>query len=129
THVDLPMLPAVLINPGIECPTGAVYSAYDRNPRVSGLGQGLPNAKDTAALIELVADNTNDLAVPAISLKPEIGSLLTSLKQQPEAVLARMSGSGATCFALCRKTEEAQNLSDRLKGLWPESWVIACHLN
>lgn len=127
--VGLPAMPAVLINPGIECSTSAVYRAYDETPAQLSLGQDQDIPADAISLMQIIAANRNDLEGPAIALKPEIGVVLDTLNTQPEAMLARMSGSGATCFALCKSFDEAKVLGDRLKNLLPESWVLACHLS
>lgn len=128
--VALPPVSAVLVNPLVECPTRAVYQAFDavkhfENIDVKPMFQ---RRFDAVKLIEALRLTRNDLQTPAISLQPAIADVLASLEAQPETRLARMSGSGATCFALCASKEDADALSRRLQTLWPAAWVRACTL-
>lgn len=123
-----PDLPAVLVNPGIASPTGPVYLAYDRavDPR-GAEGPAWPRSLPTPrAVAEFLAGCRNDLQAPAISLTPAIGEALGALAEADEALLARMSGSGATCFALCESVGEAEALSARLAAGHPAWWVRGC---
>jgi 4-diphosphocytidyl-2-C-methyl-D-erythritol kinase len=125
-----PDIEAVLVNPGVPSPTGRVYAAYD--------AAGAPGGADTPrwpamletpqALAAFLADCRNDLEAPAVSLQPIIGEVLDILRGQPEALLARMSGSGATCFALCADEAARDELARRLAGDHPAWWVKACRL-
>lgn len=124
--VSLPDLPAVLVNPGIDCPTGAVYKAFDEQRDRKVLGEDFPESADTESMIDYIAGHRNDLQDPAIRLKSQIGDVLTLLQQQPEALLTRMTGSGATYFALCQTIKDAENLSDRLQSHMPDAWIKAC---
>lgn len=127
---ELPDLPAVLVNPGVECPTGSVYRAYDLGVRLREPDRGpepgiLP---DPPAVAGWLAGLRNDLESPAIAVAPEIGPMLTRLRAAPEVLLARLSGSGATAFALCRTTADAIRLADGLRREQPRWWVQACQL-
>jgi 4-diphosphocytidyl-2-C-methyl-D-erythritol kinase len=64
----------------------------------------------------------------AVALTPEIGRVLETLRDEPETLLARMSGSGATCFALCAGEIEAEGLAERLQSMQPKWWVRRCRL-
>ncbi len=130
TPLKLPSVAAVLVNPGVACPTGAVYQGYDRQGvfepiDVAGRFRGLTSQ---TALIEALTYTRNDLQAPAIALQPVIAEVLSALDAQPETLLARMSGSGATCFALCADDAAAGALSRRLEGMMPAGWVTACRL-
>jgi 4-diphosphocytidyl-2-C-methyl-D-erythritol kinase len=57
-----------------------------------------------------------------------VGSVLETLAGEPECLLARVSGSGGTCFALCASDIEAEGLAERLEGLAPDWWVRRCRL-
>jgi 4-diphosphocytidyl-2-C-methyl-D-erythritol kinase len=127
----LPELHAVLVNPLVPSPTGAVYRAYDSavNPR----GEAPPPTPDRFESVEevcawLAAVTRNDLQVPAVALEPRIGEVLELLADEPEALLARMSGSGATCFALCASDIEAEGLAERIETMRPDWWVRRCRL-
>lgn len=126
----LPELNAVLVNPGVESPTGAVYRAYDAAGAPGGSERlGLPDAfEDAVELAGWLSYCRNDLEAPAVSLSPAIGEVLETLRDEPEVLLARMSGSGATCFALCADGIEAEGLAERLETMRPDWWVRRCRL-
>lgn len=130
TPVSVPSMPAVLVNPGIECPTPAVFRQYDTQGPFENIEAKQPffDTFSPGALIGALKATRNDLEAPAIALRPEINHVLEILKAQPETAFARMSGSGATCFALCEGNDEAEALSRRLYGLMPHAWVRACRL-
>jgi 4-diphosphocytidyl-2-C-methyl-D-erythritol kinase len=123
-----PSLPAVLVNPGVASPTGPVYRAYDAAVAPEGANApDWPEALGTPAQVAVLLTRCrNDLEAPAIALAPEIGECLEALYAHPEPLLARMSGSGATCFALCADTDAAATLAERLKAEHPHWWVRAC---
>lgn len=125
---DLPELHAVLVNPGVASPTGAVYAAYDRAGRFGGAGQGdLRAAYGSAAdLAADLADCRNDLQPPAVSAVPEIGEVVSWLGAHPDCLLARMSGSGATVFALCADGGAAGRLAASLSLVQPRWWAKPC---
>lgn len=113
---------AVLVNPGIDVSTPSVFKArtgWFSNP-VAWSDQS--TAEDVIAnLIE----THNDLEVPAISLAPEIGEVLATLADIPGVLLARMSGSGATCFAIFDNKEAAQTAASQLNRDHPAWWTAA----
>ena len=122
-------LPAVLVNPRKPSFTGAVYRAYDGGAPAEADLPAMPEA--FAAPAEVAAwlgARRNDLEAPALSLEPEIGDVLEWLRTQPETLFARMSGSGATCFVLCREVPEAESLAARLAADRPEWWGVNCLL-
>ena len=71
----------------------------------------------------------NDLTRPALSLAPEIGAVLTELGETPGVLLARMSGSGATCFGLAAAPEEAKRAAEFLRLRRPDWWVTASRID
>lgn len=122
----LPPLFAVLVNPGVGVETVAVFRAL-------GLGAGEMLAEARAAglaapasareLLGYLASTTNDLAVPAQRIAPMIGEVLERLAALTDCRLARMSGSGATCYALfddCVASAAAANALQRDRPGW---WV------
>lgn len=128
----LPELNAVLVNPGVPSPTGAVYRAYDAAVHSDGarrpfLPSDLESAGEVAAWLTVAT--RNDLETPAVSLAPRIGEVLDVLREEPESLLVRMSGSGATCFALCAGDIEAETLAERLEAMRPDWWVRRCRLS
>lgn len=128
----LPPLHAVLVNPGVPSPTGAVYRAYDAAVHPDGAARPfVPSELETAeeAAAWLGVATRNDLEAPAVSLQPLIGEALDVLRDQPESLLVRMSGSGATCFALCAGDIEAETLAERIEAVRPGWWVRRCRLS
>lgn len=129
---SLPELNAVLVNPGAPSPTGAVYRAYDADVHPEGaqcpfMPDHLESAEETAAWLAVAT--RNDLEAPAVRLEPRIGEVLDVLRAEPESLLVRMSGSGATCFALCASDIEAEGLAERLESMRPDWWVRRCRLS
>jgi 4-diphosphocytidyl-2-C-methyl-D-erythritol kinase len=125
----LPVLPAVLVNPGVPSPTGAVYRAYDDMGAPGGCDRPAPGPlADVAAVAAWLAQCRNDLEAPAVRLEPRIGEALDAMAAQPEGLLTRMSGSGATCFSLCADDEAAQSMAARLTRDHPAWWTRACRL-
>lgn len=126
----LPELHAVLVNPGVPSPTGAVYRAYDEAPHPAGEGRPTTPARFEAVedLAAWLQPTRNDLEAPAVRAQPAIGAALALLQDQPEALFVRMSGSGATVFALCRDGMSARTLAERLWALKPAWWTSPCRL-
>ena len=88
----------LLVNPGGAVPTAAVFRG--RAPGFSASAR-LPEAwPDAAAMAADLAPLGNDLEAPALALCPAIGEVLAAIATHPDCLLARMSGSGATCFGL-----------------------------
>jgi 4-diphosphocytidyl-2-C-methyl-D-erythritol kinase len=125
----MPHLPAVLVNPGVPSPTGAVYRAYDASGAPGTADRPEPPPLRTPrAAAEWLARCRNDLEAPALRLEPRIGEALDALRAEPEALLVRMSGSGATSFALTATRADAEALAARLSAAHPGWWVKACTL-
>ncbi|MGC8530555.1 MAG: 4-(cytidine 5'-diphospho)-2-C-methyl-D-erythritol kinase [Acidiphilium sp.] len=115
----LPAFGMVLVNPGVAVATAAIFRA-----RTGGFSEPAllpahwPNA---AAMAADLARLQNDLEPPALALAPVIGTVLAALRAQPGCLLARMSGSGATCFALFADAADAANAAMALRQ--PGWWV------
>ncbi|AGT07360.1 4-(cytidine 5'-diphospho)-2-C-methyl-D-erythritol kinase [Paracoccus aminophilus] len=116
---DLPPLAVVLVNPGKGLATPDVFRALTQrdNPAMPDL----PEFFDRAGLLAFVAACRNDLEAPAISLLPEIADCLNALRDAG-AELARMSGSGATCFGIFPDAEAAATAAEALAR--PGWWVV-----
>lgn len=126
-------LPAVLANPGVACRTAAVFEAFDANGGGANFReQELPEFPvgddGRVALINWLAVQENDLQAAAIGLVPEIDDVLEVLEDLPGAIFARMSGSGATCFALFETMEAAKLGAEALAALRPSWWLRATEL-
>lgn len=126
----LPDLPAVLVNPGVACPTGAVYRAYDEaGPRKRADPVPDPgDLPDVVAAAQWLGGLRNDLEAPAAAVSPSVATLLKRLRDAPETLLARLSGSGATVFALCPDAAAARRLAAALACEHPDWWVRPCRL-
>ncbi len=112
----LPRFGLVLANPRVEVSTPAVFRALaGQGSGPAALPEGWPDAAAMAAGLGRLA---NDLERPAIALCPAVAEVLAALRALPGALLARMSGSGATCFAILPDAEAAA----RAASLLPASW-------
>jgi 4-diphosphocytidyl-2-C-methyl-D-erythritol kinase len=127
TPIALPKLPAVLVNPGVAVPTAGVFKALAAPPLAPGAKQDDPIVADAglSEVVAAVAARRNDLEAPAISLQPVIADVLSTLRAFAGCRLARMSGSGATCFGLFNSTSDAEAAAHSLKTQQPGWWVQA----
>lgn len=128
--IALAPLPAVLVNPGIPVETRAVFAALGLAPgETRGPGRGgIPPAEDLASVFAYLARRSNDLEAPAIALAPMIAQARSAIAASPGCRLARMSGSGATCFGLFGSREKAQAAATALSAAHPDWWVAATTL-
>lgn len=122
--VTLPPLPAVLVNPRVPVATAAVFRALSTTDNAP-LPDSLPALQDTSAAIAWLALQRNDLQPPAAALAPVIAEVLTALVATPGCGIARMSGSGATCFALYRTEAEAEAAARVIGRANPGWWIAA----
>lgn len=118
----LPRLGVLLINPGVAVSTPQVFKA--RQGAFSALVDE-PVPDDSYKYCEFLRRQKNDLEAPAIELVPVIASVLTVLSGQKGCCLARMSGSGATCFGLFDDEAAAQSARREIAKAHPEWWVQA----
>lgn len=95
----VPALWLLLVNPGQGLSTPAVFKAL-QSPDNPPMPAELPAWPDAPALADWLARMRNDLQAPAIALMPAIADLLAAIAAQPGCLLARMTGSGATCFGI-----------------------------
>lgn len=128
SEVSLPVLHALLVNPGVPSPTGAVYRAYDAAPRAEADMPVAPDISDAPALIGWLAGQRNDLQAPAVGLSPEIGVALSAVSALPDVLLTRMSGSGATVFGLFDSAPAAESAGAMLRERCPNWWITPCRL-
>ena len=121
--LDLPRLFALLVNPGVAVATADVFAALAAPP-VGQSASAAPPAGGDALLAE-IAGGRNDLEAPAIELEPAIADVLAVLRKLPGCRLARMSGSGATCFGLFDSSRAASAAARTLRVGYPAWWVRA----
>ncbi len=122
----LPKLPSyaiVLVNAGKAVSTAAIFAGLARvdNPA----GAALPAGLNAAAFFRFIAKQRNDMQAAAIEICPEIAQVLAALKPQNGCALARMSGSGGTCFGLFATLAEAQSAAAAIQRAQPDWWVVA----
>jgi 4-diphosphocytidyl-2-C-methyl-D-erythritol kinase len=126
----LPPVAMVLVNPGTGLATPKVFAArqgaFSKAPGPAGIFTASP--PDLSALSAGLADFGNDLTAPAISLLPVIADCLASLQAQPGCRLARMSGSGATCFGFFDNDKTATAAAAAITGNAPGWWAVATRL-
>jgi 4-diphosphocytidyl-2-C-methyl-D-erythritol kinase len=117
--------PAVLVNPGVALPTKAVFAAWHPTAAAPVPHDVAALAQPTSAgeLVQLLATQANDLEAPAISLQPVIAEVLAALRGHAGCSLARMSGSGATCFGLFTTATAASKAADLVRNKHPAWWV------
>ena len=120
---NLPPLHALLVNPGVPSPTGAVYRAYDAAPRALEPRPMPPADWSAAGVIDWLAKQRNDLEAPAMALQPAIGAAMQAVAALPDAHLTRMSGSGATVFALFDTCGAAEAAARTLAANQPDWWI------
>ncbi|HEY2534043.1 MAG TPA: 4-(cytidine 5'-diphospho)-2-C-methyl-D-erythritol kinase [Xanthobacteraceae bacterium] len=123
----LPPLDAVLVNPGVAVPTKAVFGRWTPPGALSAALEPAAIAKASGVdqLLQILIMQPNDLEAPAIALAPVIADVLAALRELPECRLARMSGSGSTCFALFASAETADAAAKILERNYPHWWVRA----
>jgi 4-diphosphocytidyl-2-C-methyl-D-erythritol kinase len=131
--LSLPIMPCVLVNPRVAVATRDVFAALGlRN------GELLVGATDVIRAtawpeqgasvedwVEVLAAGSNDLEAPAMRIQPVIGEVIAALSATDGAWLARMSGSGATCFAIFENTADAQRAAQKIQLDHPQWWVHA----
>lgn len=124
----LPELWAVLANPRVAVPTPKVFAALRQriNPAMPAT---IPAFADARSLVKWLKTQRNDLEAAAISLSPVIGDVLGALQTLPGSLMARMSGSGATCFALFDTEEAAQDAAELLAMTRSDWWSAAARLS
>jgi 4-diphosphocytidyl-2-C-methyl-D-erythritol kinase len=120
----LPPCAVVLVNPGIPLSTPAVFKARSGPFSTAARLSGDRAPTDAAGFAGLLASRHNDLTAPALSLVPEIGTVLEALSSAPGCLLARLSGSGATCFALFGDEAAARAAAAKIKAAQPDWWVV-----
>ena len=131
--LDLPKIPTVLVNPCVAVATKDVFAALGlRNGELlvgaTDVLRGTDWPEPGASLedwVEVLAASSNDLEEPAMRIQPAIGDVIAALSATNGAWLVRMSGSGATCFAIYENTADAGRAAERIRFDHPGWWVHA----
>ncbi len=129
--LNLPKLPSVLVNPRVAVATKDVFAALGL--RSGELRVGIADVLQAMAWpeagasvedwVEAFAASSNDLESPAMRIQPVIGEVISALNATDGAWLSRMSGSGATCFAIYENTAEAGRAAEKIRRDHPGWWV------
>ena len=122
----LPACGVLLVNPVVPVPTGAIFAARQGPFSVANRFRETPS--DASALTALLRTRRNDLEPPARAQVPEIGRVLDWLSAMPGCLLARMSGSGGTCFGLFVDVAAATHAARAIAREKPDWWVHPTHL-
>jgi len=135
--LSLPQLPCVLVNPRVPVATKDVFAALGL--RSGELRVGVTDVIRAAAWpaegasiadwIKALSRVGNDLEAPAVRVQPAISRVLSALRASHGALLARMSGSGATCFAIYADAADAEAAAQAIGADQPDWWVHAGALN
>lgn len=120
--VTLPRLHAVLVNPRVTVPTPQVFKALSVRENAP-MPSDLPSFATAGDFALWAAQQRNDLEAPAIACQPVIADVLGVLAAQPGGLLTRMSGSGATCFALFGSNAGAVAAARAIATARPGWWV------
>ncbi len=124
TPFDLPEpLPMLLVNPGIPVSTADVFGALEA---MSGeRSRAVPGSDGAAGWRRGLAEGVNDLQAPAMRIAPVIGQVLKTVGALLGCTLARMSGSGATCFGLFEDGPSLERAAAHIRASRPGWWVAA----
>ncbi len=113
----------LLVNPGIAVSTPSIFKAYDKiYDKIYDKPIMSPTSSDQ--LLSFLKRTKNSLTSAARELVPEISEVLRALNQTPSCLLARMSGSGATCFGLYDNPDNCMAAGKAIKESHPKWWVM-----
>jgi 4-diphosphocytidyl-2-C-methyl-D-erythritol kinase len=127
--LKVPRLAAVLVNPGVAAPTKDVFAALrraKRRPQPAAQARSVP--RDRKAFRAFLESRANDLEPAAVQVAPAVAKVLAALRKSKDCELARMSGSGATCFALYASSRAAAAAARGIAAAHPRWWVCATRL-
>jgi 4-diphosphocytidyl-2-C-methyl-D-erythritol kinase len=123
--LELPRLCALLINPGVTLATKLVFSRWtpsaNRSPPLAAAA--LAKLQHGEQLLDWLTGQANDLEAPAMALAPAIADVLDAVRALNGCRLARMSGSGATCFAVFSSDAERAVAAKALRAKFPGWWI------
>jgi 4-diphosphocytidyl-2-C-methyl-D-erythritol kinase len=131
--LSLPIMPCVMVNPRVPVATKDVFAALGlRNGELlvgaTDVFRGTAWPEAGASVedwVEVLAASSNDLEDPATRIQPVIGEVISALSATNGAWLARMSGSGATCYAIYENTADAGRAAEKIRRDHPGWWVHA----
>ncbi|MGF1623239.1 MAG: 4-(cytidine 5'-diphospho)-2-C-methyl-D-erythritol kinase [Alphaproteobacteria bacterium] len=121
----IPEAPLLLVNPGVAVPTASVFRGWATagGPPPPIQSDQVETAADVRALAAALAGTANMLEPAALRIAPPIGTVLDLLGRSDGCLLARMSGSGGTCFALMAEATDRDDLAREIQVRQPDWWV------
>jgi len=126
----MPAAHVVLVNPGKGLATPAVYKEFrEKGDPFSPLFRFEKTPRTIEDFVSALKLRHNDLFAPARRLMPEVAEIVSALEASDECLLARMSGSGATCFGLYADATAAKSIAVQLQAYRPKWWVKAGVIN
>ena len=110
----------VLVNPNVGVSTPAVFNALNSKRNLP-----MQDVAENCVDIAWLGDQRNDLEPPAMAMVPEVGAVVEAISAAPHCQMARMSGSGATCFGVFADIKHANAAAERLQRAHPDWWVVS----
>jgi 4-diphosphocytidyl-2-C-methyl-D-erythritol kinase len=110
----------VLVNPNVGVSTPAVFNALNSKRNLP-----MQDVAENCVDIAWLGDQRNDLEPPAMAIVPEVGAVVDAISAAPHCQMARMSGSGATCFGVFADIKHANAAAERLQRAHPDWWVVS----
>ena len=110
----------VLVNPNVGVSTPAVFNALNSKRNLP-----MQDVAENCVDIAWLGDQRNDLDPPAMAIVPEVGAVVDAISAAPHCQMARMSGSGATCFGVFADIKHANAAAERLQRAHPDWWVVS----
>jgi len=114
-------MPILLVNPMIHVNTADIFRMGINKYSKTIEAENIPSIEQD--LISWLGNKNNDLEKNAINLFPEIGELINKISITENCRLARMSGSGSTCFGIYNNIKEAKNAANIIRNLYPDYWI------
>jgi 4-diphosphocytidyl-2-C-methyl-D-erythritol kinase len=121
-------LPAILLNPNVAVPTGPVFKVFDLQTGTLAPCDNPHPQLASGDLLSRTLAGRNDLQLAAIKTQPVISHALRIMAAQEGCQIARMSGSGASCFAIFTRPALAESAARAISHMHPDWWVKACTL-
>lgn len=128
TPHDIPEYAAVLVNPRQSCATPEIFKIYKESDRSFRRPVTVPDLQEAQDMRAFLQQQSNDLEEPAIGRLPVIATVINALQNTAHAEMVRMSGSGATVFALYPDHIAAEDAAARIQEQHPDWWVRPCTL-
>ncbi|MGR3343930.1 MAG: 4-(cytidine 5'-diphospho)-2-C-methyl-D-erythritol kinase [Paracoccaceae bacterium] len=125
--VSVPNFHMVLVNPNVPLATSQVFDALQQKKNAA-MQTELPQWQDASDFCNWLAAQRNDLERPARILVPVISAAISQISATAGCLLARMSGSGATCFGLYGSAATAKAASDAISDAHADWWVVSAGL-